>query len=596
MLLSPPHNAFAQPQKAIIAEPGVASIRYVVPSGTDAGNDCGNSAAPCATVQHAVDMAAPGDEVHVAAGTYTDVQARDGITQMVYISKTATIRGGYTTTNWATFDPSANPTTLDARDQGRVFYITGTPDVRLEGLNITGGNARGLGGVFGGDGGGGLYTANSDNLVVSGCQIYSNTAAYYGGGGDVYGGDAILVNNVITGNSAPLYGGGGLYLDTAVLVSATNNRILSNTAFLGAGVWWGIINGRGSFSGNTLAGNVAADRGGGLMLISTNTPSLTLSGNTIARNRAGNDGGGAWLGTGISTVTANLFISNAAAGSGGGIFLYYSADTLANNVFISNTSDYDFGGGIGLQQSPARLIGNQLSHNQAGVGGGVGGWDSPASAQLIDNIITDNVAYSGGGIGLYAMTATLKGNLIAGNAGSIRGGGIDAVESSTELDGNLIASNSSSDGSGIYLWHSSRNVLTNNVVISHSGLGLIVDRSDARLLHNTIAHNLAGILVSTTSGMPGIVTMTNTLLANDGAALNVTSGSTATLDGVLWFGNLLDVSGSGAVTIAQAVTGNPSFALDGYHLLTDSAAIDTGVDSHITIDIDGDALPQGRGF
>ena len=208
MLLSPPHNAFAQPQKAIIAEPGVASIRYVVPSGTDAGNDCGNSAAPCATVQHAVDMAAPGDEVHVAAGTYTDVQARDGITQMVYISKTATIRGGYTTTNWATFDPSANPTTLDARDQGRVFYITGTPDVRLEGLNITGGNARGLGGVFGGDGGGGLYTANSDNLVVSGCQIYSNTAAYYGGGGGVYGGAAVSGKNFYQRKfGAPGWGG-----------------------------------------------------------------------------------------------------------------------------------------------------------------------------------------------------------------------------------------------------------------------------------------------------------------------------------------------------------------------------------------------------
>jgi len=32
-------------------------------------------------------------------------------TQAVYINKTGTIRGGYTTLGWDTFDPAANPTT-----------------------------------------------------------------------------------------------------------------------------------------------------------------------------------------------------------------------------------------------------------------------------------------------------------------------------------------------------------------------------------------------------------------------------------------------------------------------------------------------------
>ena len=90
------------------------STIYVAPGGA-----CGG-AEPCyAHPQDAVDAATDGDIIKVAAGTYTGVNVRPRydvtttgvVTQVVYISKTLTLRGGYTTTNWTVSDAEVNPTT-----------------------------------------------------------------------------------------------------------------------------------------------------------------------------------------------------------------------------------------------------------------------------------------------------------------------------------------------------------------------------------------------------------------------------------------------------------------------------------------------------
>ena len=104
----------------------------------------------------AVDAANDGDVIKVAAGTYTAVSVRPRsdvtttgvVTQLIYISKTLTLQGGYTTTKGFAHppDPMLNPTTLDALAQGRVVYITGDVSPTIEGLRPTGGNAAGLDG------------------------------------------------------------------------------------------------------------------------------------------------------------------------------------------------------------------------------------------------------------------------------------------------------------------------------------------------------------------------------------------------------------------------------------------------------------------
>ncbi len=93
---------------------------------------CLDGSCDYANVQAAVDDAGC-TEIKVAEGTYTGVQGRavpvgylsapaSGlITQVVYISRTVVVRGGYTTTNWTTPDPAAQPSTLDAGGLGRAL-------------------------------------------------------------------------------------------------------------------------------------------------------------------------------------------------------------------------------------------------------------------------------------------------------------------------------------------------------------------------------------------------------------------------------------------------------------------------------------------
>jgi len=320
------------PTQPVQAEPG---ILCVAPGGGCDTAVCGSTC--YASVQAAVDAASPGDEIRVASGVYTGVQNVPSLntgtftaTQVVVITKTVTIRGGYTTTNWTTPYPITQPTTLDAQGQGRVIYARGNITLTIEGLRITGGDG-------GGSDGGGLYLGGSISATLSGNTIISNTAGYGGYGGGLC---LDLGNNV--------YNNGGATL--------SRNAIISNTASYGGGL--GLKDTSGvTLSDNTIVSNTARNDGGGLYLWFS---SATFNGNAIYANTAQGYGGGLCLENSETTLIGNIIYANTAQEEGGGLYWYPNASefsgsiTFNGNTVISNTADS--GGGLFLGRENMRSV------------------------------------------------------------------------------------------------------------------------------------------------------------------------------------------------------------------------------------------------
>ncbi len=546
--------------------------------------NCTGIPAPCHTsVQAAVDAASPGDVILVAAGVYTDVHGRPAppgyphppasgvVTQVVYINKTVTIRGGYTTAFTDPPDPETNQTTLDARGQGRVILIAGYISPTIEGLRITRGDAVALGGDpwWEWGVGSGMYVITA-TATINNNWVFSNTIAWRGGGLYLFFSDSTLGENTIMSNTAG--SGGGLYLyDSAATLS--DNTVISNTARVGGGLY--LWRSATTLSGNTVMSNTA-DRGGGLYLYDS---AAMLSDNTVISNTAltysgdyEDGGGGLYLYNSAATLSGNTISTNFAWWNGGGLYLYNSAAMLSGNTVISNIAV--FGGGLYLGDSAATLSGNTVMSNTAGDGGGL--YLIGSDATLSGNAVMFNTAGSGGGLYVFG-DVTLSGNTVMSNTAD-RGGGLLLALSDITLSNTVIADNQA----------------------GREGSGLYIVASSPHLLHTTIARNTGGdgsglYVIGEEGWAPdyfSTVALTNTILVSHSVGISVTGGNTVTVNSILWYGTPITVSQAttAIVTVQDQYQGDPLFAADGYHLTSAStAAIDKGVDAGVTTDIDGDS-------
>ena len=254
------------------------------------------------TIQAGIDVASHGDTVLVACGTYYehDIVMKSGV---CLTSETG----------------QADCVTVDAQQQGRVFYCCGVDDLAsIVGFSITGG--------LSGDGGGILCDLSSSPRLAN-CTFFGNvaTGTYVG-----YGGGMCCYNY-----SSPT---------------------LANCTFSGNQAYWS----------------------GGGMCCFDSFPTLTAC--TFSENQSNNFGGGLECFASSPTLMDCTFSSNQAYGYGGGMSCWYSSSpTLTDCTFSGNESGY--GGGMSCWYSSSPTLTNcTFSSNQAhAVGGGMSCSDSSPS-------------------------------------------------------------------------------------------------------------------------------------------------------------------------------------------------------------------------
>ncbi|MBU0494491.1 MAG: hypothetical protein KKB13_21795, partial [Chloroflexi bacterium] len=372
---------------------------YVAP----AGSNCGGMTPCYTTVQAAVDAVDdPGDVVKVAAGTYTGVQSRNGLDQAVYITKSLTIRGGYTTSDWDNQDPDTHVTTLDANGQGRVVTIAGAISVTVDGLHLTGGDATDQGGGLFGDAGGGVYVLNA-TVTLSRNRIADNQA---------------------TTDSWSDGAGGGVYVDTS-LITLRGNQILNNQAAVGGlfaggagGGFYG-VDSQVNLEGNQVQGNQAGGdfgTGGGVELDAC--ADFRLVNNVIADNQADYGGAGIWIGH-MSGVPSNGHLIHT---------------TIARNQGANDVAGVRVAGGSVVTLTNTILVGHDTGINVSFSCTGTLTatlWGNTTDWGDVGTIYTGTLNYWGDS----AFLNPAAGNYHISSASAAKDRGVDAGVT-TDLDGN----------------------------------------------------------------------------------------------------------------------------------------------------------------
>ena len=230
-----------------------SKVIYVDDDATGANNGSSwTDAFPC--LQGALTIARPGDEIRVGQGTYQpdrkitgrslQLVASGDRTESFQLRNGVALKGGYAGVGelnpnmrdielYETIlsgdlnrddvevaDPSDlldEPTRID-----NSYLVVTTEEIGeaivFDGFTISGGNSRATGG--------GIHCRRCP-ATISNNRIISNSAIE-GGGGIVSGLNTVIVNNIITGNSAgPEKGGGGIYCGAGALSPMIANNIIS---------------------------------------------------------------------------------------------------------------------------------------------------------------------------------------------------------------------------------------------------------------------------------------------------------------------------------------------------------------------------------
>jgi hypothetical protein len=274
-------EAGAENQNTVVSEhtPPLAGATTAAPSTWYAsnagvvGNDCATPATPCPTITAALDIAGPGEVVHVAAGAYSEIVRIDEPVMLVGEDAVTTIIEGHGWDPVVDIFPFAHAvmsgfTVRNGRVQfGAGIYVGWRAHLELEDTIVTMNQAEIMGG--------GVYVECEGGATLDRVTITGNTAAERGGGLATCGGTTVTDSD-ITLNSAP-WGGGVAIQGTASIERST---IADNTAtdFAGGGIF---SEGWMTIESSTVSGNTAPQGGGLANMQYANMAALnsTISGN-----------------------------------------------------------------------------------------------------------------------------------------------------------------------------------------------------------------------------------------------------------------------------------------------------------------------------
>lgn len=374
-------------------------------------------------LQDALAITVAGDQIWVAAGTYTPGGPGDR-TATFQLKSGVEIFGGFvgTEVSLSERDPATNLTVLSGdlnsddievleseeltsestRSDNSYHVVTGSgadETAVLDGFVITGGNANGSGhsnggGMInvwkaaGGSGRGVPIPAIPANPILVNCTFHRNSASRNGGGVYNEAGKLTFIDCVFSENhvndSSFDDGGGGMYNERGNLTLRYCLFIENTAAGNGAGLYNNNANATITdtvFDRNVVVGSADSHTGGGIQ----NTSSDPMIVNCTFTQNSAPYGGGIWnWGAPYPTILNCVFKRNKAVhagdGAGGGIQNWGGGTnaTVTNCTFSENTA-VDVGAGLGANAGSTAIVtncifwGNSTRNNANEQIGGVGG-------------------------------------------------------------------------------------------------------------------------------------------------------------------------------------------------------------------------------
>lgn len=302
----------------LLPSTSLASTWYVNGVTGDDGNSCKTKAAACATIGHAISLAASGDTVQIAASTYQE---------NLIIPFNLTLNGA-----------KAATTIIDGTNSANVFTVGTGISLALANLTIRNG--------VGYQGGGGVD--NAGTLTINKSNFYANTAL--SGGAVLNTGTVTISNSNISGNS-PYFSGhsaGCGAIDNRGPMTITTTTFYTNYAN----------------NNSTVGGAICNDA------------ALTITGSTFYDNQSqgnyGGYGGAIYNSGGTLAVTNSTFYLNSATTSGGAIYSDGGIVQISNSTFGINAESSGGSGGALANAGSSVMIQNSIVANY-GYGGNCSG-------------------------------------------------------------------------------------------------------------------------------------------------------------------------------------------------------------------------------